>query len=359
MPSADAMQSEMIVRFIPGVLTRNPYLELLAGALAEEGVAVHQAGFRYLTPAWLFRQRLDVQVIHQHWFHNYHQRRSLHLSALGAAYLAALLRLARRLGYGLVWTVHNLQPHERRHRRLDDWLSRLILRLGVPIVHCQAAADAVRQRFGYGGPIQVAPHGNYVGVYPPPPAAKQEARAQLGLPADALIFLHAGVIRPYKGIPALVRQFARLPARHAALVVAGEEHESDLRAELAGELRDDERIILRLGWLPDEELALYLAAADVAVTSFARVLTSGSVLLAMSAGLPVVAPALGCIPETVSDGGILYDPADPDGLVRALRAATTADLPALGRAAYEAALGQSWAQTAAGVVEAYRLSRSD
>lgn len=348
----------MIVRFIPTILTRNPYLELLATALAEQGVAVHRASFRYLTPAWLFRHRRDVHVIHLHWFHNYHQRRSLVLSALGAAYLAALLRLARRLGYGLVWTVHNLQPHERYHPRLDDWLSRLVLRLAVPIVHCRAAGDALREAFGYTGPVQVVPHGNYVGAYPPPAQAKREARARLGLPGDALIFLHAGVIRAYKGVPALVRQFARLPAANAVLVVAGEEHGIDLRAELAAELRDDERIIVRSGWLPDEELALYLAAADVAVTSFERVLTSGSVLLAMSSGLPVVAPALGCIPEMVGEGGILYDPADPDGLYQALLAATTADLEALGRAAYEAALSQTWAQTAAGVVEAYRRSRA-
>src|SRR5690606_20649562 len=104
-----------------------------------------------------------------------------------------------------------------------------------------------------------------------------EARRRLGLPETALLYLHTGLIRPYKGIPELIRQFSRLPVHDVALVVAGEEQQSDLRTELAAELRDDERIILRTGWLPDEELALYLAAADVVVTAFERVLTSGSV----------------------------------------------------------------------------------
>lgn len=347
----------MQVRFIPGILTRNPYLELLAAALAEQGVTVHQGGFRYLTPFWLLRRRRQVDVIHLHWFHNYHQRPSLLLSSAGALYLAGQLLLARWLGYGLVWTVHNLRPHEHYHPRLDRWLSRLILRLGVPVVHCQAAASAVRETFDYPGPIQIVPHGNYMGVYPEPSQSKQEARRRLDLPEQALTFLHIGIVRPYKGIPGLVRQFARLHSADVALVVAGEEIEGDLRSALAADLHGDPRIHLRLHWLPDEELALYLAAADIVVTAYERVLTSGSVLLAMSSGLPVIAPALGCLPEQVGEGGLLYEPADPDGLYSALLAATTADLEAMGRRAYTLAMSQSWAQTAAGVLDAYRLAR--
>lgn len=346
----------MRVRFIPAILTRNPYLELLAAALAEQGVAVYQGGFRYLTPLWLLRRRRDVDVIHLHWFHNYHQRRSLLLSSLGAAYLAANLLLARRLGYGLVWTVHNLRPHERTHPRLDDWLSRLVLRLSVPVVHCRAAAAAVRQSFDYRGAIVVAPLGHYAGVHPPAPVGKEEARRRLRLPLNARLFLHVGLIRPYKGIPELIHQFARLPAGDVALVIAGEEHGSDLAATLPPEIRDDPRLVLRLQWIPDGELALYLAAADVAVSAFERVLTSSSVLLAMSSGLPVIAPALGCLPEQVGEGGLLYDPAEPDGLYQALLAATTAGLEAMGRRAYAIAMSQTWAQTATGVREAYELA---
>jgi glycosyltransferase involved in cell wall biosynthesis len=276
---------------------------------------------------------------------------------VGAAYLAGQLALARRLGYGLVWTIHNLQPHERRHPRLYRLVSRLVLRWSVPVVHCQAATGAVRQAFGYDGAIVVAPLGHYAGVYPPAPVARAEARRRLELPANARLFLHVGLIRPYKGIPDLIQQFARLPSSDVALVVAGEEHDSDLAATLSPVLRADPRVFLRLQWIPDEELALYLAAADVVVTAFERVLTSSSVMLAMSNGLPVVAPALGCIPELVGEGGLLYDPADPEGLYRALSAAATGDLEALGRKAYTAALNQSWAQTAAGVLEAYKMAR--
>ena len=44
----------------------------------------------------------------------------------------------------------------------------------------------------------------------------------------------------------------------------------------------------------------YLRATDVFVAPFKSVLTSGSVILAMSYGLPCIVPRLGCLPETLS-----------------------------------------------------------
>ena len=54
---------------------------------------------------------------------------------------------------------------------------------------------------------------------------------------------------------------------------------------------------------------------------FRQVLNSGSLLLAMSFGCPVVAPRLGSIPEVACpEGWFGYDPADPEGLGAALQA---------------------------------------
>ena len=67
----------------------------------------------------------------------------------------------------------------------------------------------------------------------------------------------------------------------------------------------------RLGFVPDDELQVYLRAADVVATPFLEILTSGSVLLAMSFERAVIAPRRGCVAETVGDdGGILYDADD-------------------------------------------------
>ena len=67
-------------------------------------------------------------------------------------------------------------------------------------------------------------------------------------------------------------------------------------------------------------MQMYLRAADAVVLPYKDVLTSGSAILAMTFGQPVIAPAIGCLPESLgAEGTILYDPSTPDGLERALR----------------------------------------
>ena len=79
---------------------------------------------------------------------------------------------------------------------------------------------------------------------------------------------------------------------------------------------------LDLGFVPDEELQVYLRAADVVACPFLEIFTSGSVLLAMSFERAVIAPRRGCVTETLDEaGGILYDADDPQGLEGALRVA--------------------------------------
>ena len=83
-------------------------------------------------------------------------------------------------------------------------------------------------------------------------------------------------------------------------------------------------------------------------------LTSGSAILAMTFGRPVIAPAIGCLPESLgSEGTILYDPSAPDGLEGALRQALTADLAALGEQAGAHAATLAWGPIATRTAESY------
>jgi len=67
-----------------------------------------------------------------------------------------------------------------------------------------------------------------------------------------------------------------------------------------------------------------LGDADAVVLPFRDILTSGSAILALSHGRPVIAPALGCLPGTLpSDATFLYD-ADAPGDRRGVGAAVGA-----------------------------------
>ena len=118
------------------------------------------------------------------------------------------------------------------------------------------------------------------------------------------------------------------------------------------------RIDLRLSFVPDDELPVLLAAADAVVLPFRDILTSGSAILAMSYGRAVIAPSLGCLPETLDpEAAILYDPLGPDALGRALEQALDADLEAMGAHARLLADHLAWRPIAAATAELPPASR--
>jgi glycosyltransferase involved in cell wall biosynthesis len=75
----------------------------------------------------------------------------------------------------------------------------------------------------------------------------------------------------------------------------------------------------------------------------------------MTYGLPVIAPALGCLPELVTpEAGILYDPAASDALVSALRRIKTMDTVQMGQAAQRITDALRWEDIAQQTAAIYR-----
>jgi beta-1,4-mannosyltransferase len=99
---------------------------------------------------------------------------------------------------------------------------------------------------------------------------------------------------------------------------------------------------------------VFLRAADAVVLPYRDVLTSGSAILAMTFGLPVVAPRIGCLPEALDGCSILYDPDRPPGLRAALDEALRADLRALGARAAAVAASLDWGMVGARTAAIYR-----
>jgi glycosyltransferase involved in cell wall biosynthesis len=220
-----------------------------------------------------------------------------------------------------VWTVHNLYEHEGQHHALEQRLRRWLARhCAALIVHGPSAAESVRREYLVPERTEIAlvPHGHYLDAYPAP-RDRRAARAHLGLQLDAPTLLFLGQIRRYKGVPALIDAFARA-GPGLQLVVAGRPHPPELGDELRARARDVAGVRLRLEYVPDDEVAAYVAACDLFVLPHEESLTSGSAVLAMSFGRACIAPRIGCFVELLGDeGGFLYE--SHDGLAGALRSA--------------------------------------
>ena len=332
----------------------NPYGTLLAEALERRGVEVEFA--RDFDENYLRANQRRVDVVHLNWLQlEYYDDDARAMSGRMRDFVDRL-GLARDLGYGLVWTAHNLYPHLRTHQSIDHEARLATCRLATAVIaHCEVAADEVRRAFGRTSGLFVIPHGHFVGAYPDL-YTREQARAALGVPDGAFVYgLFAGNLRPYKGIEHLIDTFRRLAGEDNWLVLSGgskDAYGEALRAYADGHPRIALRTYARA---PSEDVSLIMRAANAIVLPFVAATTSGTLILALSWAKPVVAPALGCLPETVdSAAGILYDPTEPDALYRAMLAIREREPDAASRAALACAERLDWDDIAAKTVEAYR-----
>jgi beta-1,4-mannosyltransferase len=329
----------MKVLFLPDYSEANAYQRALSDGLGALGVDVSadptgSRRFLPVTEALMRHGRPDI--IHIHWTEPYIAGGSSKVSRVKAKRTLVELRMARRAGSGIVWTAHDLFRHDRKEDPNELAFMRALFELAdAVIVHCTAAADSLLETLGAGEEtrhkIAIIPHGHYVGAYPDT-VTREQARERLGLPQAAKVFSFVGWVRSYKGVWELLEAFERLDEPDAHLVIAGRAIDGAYGARLTAAAKGDERIHLTLDFVPDDDLQVYLRAADVVATPFLEIFTSGSVLLAMSFERAVIAPRRGCVTDVLDDkGGILYDANDPQGLEGALRVAMTADLEAMGR----------------------------
>jgi glycosyltransferase involved in cell wall biosynthesis len=149
-------------------------------------------------------------------------------------------------------------------------------------------------------------------------AAGSTLRAELSIPADAVVFGVTAFLTDHKDHATLLRAFRLVEAElpNAWLLIAGQGELAEQLTALSREL--ELRRVRFLGHRPD--IAPVLGALDVFVLSSHHEGLGSSVMDAMYAGLPVAATRVGGIPEMVEDGvdGLLVPARDPAALAGAL-----------------------------------------
>jgi len=166
--------------------------------------------------------------------------------------------------------------------------------------------------------IRVIPNGVDTSVFRP--GDKAAAREALGLPPDATILLASAELltdNPFKDFRTLSEALQKAAARHSGRLVL----------VALGEGRAIEAIpgveVVGVPFVADpERVALYYQAADVYVHAARAENLPLTIIEAMACGTPVVASAVGGIPELVIDGetGSLVQPRDAEALAQAVSA---------------------------------------
>jgi len=146
-----------------------------------------------------------------------------------------------------------------------------------------------------------------------------KTRILLNIDDDSLVIIHVGRFFPQKNHRLLIESFSRVLSKinNVKLLMVGD---GDLRPEIEGIVNRNglNSHIKFLGVRKD--IADLLSASDIFVLSSDWEGLPLTVIEAMAAGKPVVATAVGGVPELIKNNvnGFLVQPKDPDSLAQAL-----------------------------------------
>jgi glycosyltransferase involved in cell wall biosynthesis len=330
-----------------------PYTERFYAALEALGVEVIEGQW---SGRWLAERVRPGDVVHLHWPSFFYDRPARTSRTIAVLKFRLFLRLIQMRGGRLVWTAHNLYPHDgAQHDRAHRAARRLVAaRASRVLVHSQYALARVSAEFAIPKHKMVpVPHGHLIDYFPRT-VTVADARARLGIGATEYVYGFVGTCMPYKRVEDVIDAFGAMQD-DGVLLIAGGFRTSDYlalnRAKLAR--LHGRRIIFEPRDLAVDEMQIYMQASDILVCPYRDILTSGTALTAFSFGTPVIVPDNGAMRESVpAECGIVYDAARSDGLYQAMLAARARRFD---RAAIESyARTQRWSDAAAKFVASLR-----
>lgn len=276
----------------------NPYIENFYSAMQKADVELVSTEF--FSTQWLRKNRASYDWVHLHWPHLYYDNPSLFLTvkkAVGFIYALIYLRLILRKR--ILYTLHNLYPHQSRSRTID-WIIRFFLvhLSNLVIAHSRFAVKKARKHFLLLRSPVVMHHGHYLGNYRQT-VTREQARKKFGFNEEERVILFFGNVKKYKGVEDLITTFKCIVDDRFRLIIAGKASEE---MNLNQMVQDDKRIILDQSFIPEDDVQYYFTASDVVVFPFQKTLTSGSLMLAYSFKKPVILPAVAELEEYCLEG---------------------------------------------------------
>ncbi|MBC6491027.1 hypothetical protein BC349_08295 [Flavihumibacter stibioxidans] len=279
----------MRVLMLPDYRKDNPYQELLAIQMERNGdQVVFPSGYKRVFPLFRAIRSQGGEQLHLHWPDPYFKGQYAVVKFLyGIKFLIDIL-LIRISGVKVEWTVHNIVSHNSRFPEIEKFVYHLLSKIVSKImVHDTSVKNQVKLEYRVKGTkIEIIEHPSYEILYPKPWPGRDAARLELGIDSDKIVFLHLGMISPYKGTLELI-EFWREKYHSSSevyLLLAGKAINEDFRSQVVQAISDSANIKWDQGFVSHEMIPNYFQAADAVVVPYKKITTSGSRILARDFG---------------------------------------------------------------------------
>ncbi len=339
---------------VPDYRKGNPYQSLLEDALKAKGIGVlfsnyPNSSFPLLD---LIKQFPDIDVLHVHWISVLIERSQwskkrwiFYLRCLCLVLECSLIRLK---GKKIVWTIHNKKSHEQFEAKKELLFRKLFFRLvNKVILHSKEAMLTVSKLYGFdiSAKTNIILHGNYQNVYPKATGTKLQLKAKYGITGNHIVIAYLGYIKPYKGIELLIKSFEECDSSDKILFLAGSISCNDYKNKIIRQIGDNHKIVHEFKFLSNQEMINVLEFVDFVCLPFSDTLTSGSTILAMTQGKPLILPEVAKVFGCVPNDGVKYFSCRKE-LVDIINNLTLEDADRMGKINNDKAITMNWKHVA-------------
>ncbi len=328
----DKTQSQsnfQIIQFTPDN-SKNPYFTMIGDELIKMGF-----DFKYIDNFQKIKEIMGEKptLIHFHQLSPFYHAKNLEETSIKAHQLLGNIKDLKDHGGKIVYTMHNPLPHNRTFTDIDKIINKEMYSLSnIIIVLGPRAKDIITKNQNITPQISVIKHVSFKEYYGKKPD-KNQARKEIGLPTNAIIFGNIGSIKPYKGLEFIIKAFIKFSEsqnnnKRFHLLIAGYTPDNEYITSLTEDY-PKKNITLINKDLNNIELIKFISLLDYSVFAFKDIWASGSVVLSISYKIPVIVPDIGCMPNYVehSENGYIYKSKDLNGLIQAFGQAINTENP--------------------------------
>lgn len=231
-------------------------------------------------------------------------------------------RFVQRRGIKIVYTVHNVLPHD-SGERFKDIYHRLYSSVDALICHNRQTKRRLESEFAINpSRIWVIPHGL---LFHDSVAELKDFRARIGIGENTCLVLIQGMLKPYKGVGFLLGAWQRLELQggQARLMVVGTgepQIEQEIRDQVA-RLGIQDSVFLDFRYISDEELSSYYRCADILVYPYQSITGSGALMTGLCFRKPLILTRLPAFEEVFEGekGPLFIDFGDEEALADSLK----------------------------------------
>ena len=270
----------------------NPFLGLLSKHLYDLDWEHKFIKFRTFS---LILNRNKIKLLWFHWPSSIWRRGSLFLRIFKIFRFFYHIYLAKILGYKIVWSSHNVLPHESQFMSFELIIRKLFVKnVDLVIGHAKTVLTMLNEQNIYPNKYILAIHGHYEDVY-----NKKNikiSRTTLGFKRkDIVVFLKSSG-KNYESAFNFITDSLLFDLKNIKLLVVGEKTVEHPNVKHV------------LGFVDDIDLSQYLSISNFVCIPYNQITTSGLYFLALTFNKPVIAKRIPFFEAHTKEGtSLLYE----------------------------------------------------